>query len=506
MNTDISEAKQLKEILNKSKITYTVSAIPKQSKSYSNIGLTYDGNEITKFEGLAVEENYGLKCTDLYDKYIYVENNNLKTLAKKFGISSTSIPDKIETVDIYDLLYVSKDTREKIKDTYYNVLDEKLEDKMFSAQKNIETTVNGESVKVNAYSLTVTEGELYDILISLFGTLKNDDTTLDLIIDKLDKSNIKDSFEQGLNGYSSYGTTTSSSKTVTFDKNYLKNTIQELIDDLEEDKSTASDDNTAKLTVYVSNGTTVKIELTATDDSQDKIDVCNLEITKNKNSNNIISLIFEGETVFKSEYTVSNENNVKKSNGTLTITSDDVTIPINFNIEYSKDAYKSNVKATLPLEDTLGTSQKYFTDDIVIEFDSQINGELGKETNNKTSYISISSGDDSVKLNINEDITYTDDISIDDLNTSNGKCLNNMSVSEIETLLQEIVVNFQKVLPSKLELLGVDPSVLGISDTEEETDLTDDELTDNLANTTDEDSNTSTTDNSNDSLIPFLEF
>lgn len=504
INTDISEAKDVKEALSKAKLTYTLNTIPTQEKSYISIGATYNNNEITKFEGLAVENNYGLKCADVYNKYIYVENNNLKALAKKFGINSSSFPDKFEKVDTYDFLYVSKDTREKVKDTYYNLLDEKLNKKMFSTEKNVETTVNGETLKTNAYSLTVNEIELYDILISVLETLKNDDTTLDLIMEKVDAANIKDTIEQSISSFSSssiYGYTTSSSQTVTFDKEYLKDSIQDLIDDLEDEKTTASTDNTLKLTVYTSKGNTVKLELTATNATTNDLQVSSIEITKNKNSNNIISLILEGETVLKIEYTESKENNVEKSSGTITITSDDVTVPINFNIESGKDSTKTNVKATLPLEDTLGTSQTYFDEDIVIEFNSDITGELGKGTNNTTSYLSISSGEHSIKLNVKEDITYTDDISIDNLNSSNGVCLNDMSVSQIESLLEELATNQQKVLPSKLELLGIDTSTLTDDTNTDDEDITN-TTTENTSNTI-TNSTIIDDDDDNDTLIPF---
>ena len=139
-------------------------------------------------------------------------------------------------------------------------------------------------------------------------------------------------------------------------------------------------------------------------------------------------------------------------------------------------------------------SRASFGNDATFEIDSQTTGELGKGTNSNTSVISITSGDTTIKVNLKEDITFSDDVSIDDLNTDNGKCLNDMSVSEMETLTKEIIVNFQKVLPIKLQLLGVNTSTsndnsLVVDTTDEDSNNSNNET---LVNTTTEDSVLST--------------
>ena len=357
---------------------------------------------------------------------------------------------------------------------------------MFSKEKNAEITVNGEKVKTNAYSLKLNEVEAYDILISLLQTLKDDDTTLDLIIDKAEKSNLKYMIEQSLSStnYSSDSiSSTLNTTTVTFNKDYLKNSIQSMIDDLQNSKSDVSSDNTMKITIYVNNKKPIKIELFANDESK-----FNLDITKD-NNNNLLSFGVEGETVFKADYTVNKGKNSQKLNGTITIIADGTNIPINFNIESNKELNKINLKTTLPIDNTMLISRASFGNDATFEIDSQTTGELGKGTNSNTSVISITSGDTTIKVNLKEDITFSDDVSIDDLNTDNGKCLNNMSVSEMEALIKEIIVNYQKVLPIKLQLLGVNTSTsndnsLVVDTTDEDSNNSNNET---LVNTTTED-------------------
>lgn len=457
LNTDISEAKEVADIFNKSKLTYTLNRIPKEEKSYITIGATYNSKEFTRFEGLASGDNYGIKCGDIYDKYIYVENNNLQALAKRFGINSSSIPNKIEKIDTYDLLYISKDTRKKIKDTYYNLINSKLDDSKFTTNKNVETSVNGETVKTNSYSLELTQKETYEILISVLETLKNDDTSLDLIIEKAEKSNFKDSFEKSMNYNSNYsnlfGTSTNTPK-ITFDKDYLKQKIQNLVDELNDELEYCEDSNKVKLTVYSYKGNTVKFEINMINSNDSK--TATLEITRNNHEPNILSINIESNQVFKMEYTKNKET----FSGNATINYDSITIPIEFDILSNKDLTKSHIKFTLPYEEFFDTDNEYFTDDVVIELNSEVSGELGKDLNSNTSYISITSGENSAKLTMKQDITYTDDITIGDLNSNNGICLNTASNSEIENTLKEIITNFRKVLPNKLENLGIDLSNL----------------------------------------------
>lgn len=191
-----------------------------------------------------------------------------------------------------------------------------------------------------------------------------------------------------------------------------------------------------------------------------------LEITKNKNGNNIVSINLDNESILKIEYTKTKENGTEKLVGTATITSEESTLHVNFNIESSKNLKKVNIKVNIPDEDALNP----LSEDFLVEFNSEISGELGQGTNMNTSYLSINFGANTAKLNFTEDITYTDDITINELTSDSGVCLNTMSVSEIETVLQEIVTNFRKVLPEKIELLGIDSSALGIDDETDEYD------------------------------------
>ena len=492
VNTDVTEAKEVTDILNKSKITYNLSRIPNDNKSYISIGAKYDSKEFTRFEALASGDNYGIKCGDLYSKYIYIENNNLQALAKKFGINSSTIPNKIEKIDMYDLLYVNKDTRKKIQDTYYNLIDKKLDKKKFTTNKNVETSVNGENLKTTSYSIELTQRELYEIFISVLETFKNDDTSLDLIIEKAEKSGFKKFLEQSMNySYNYYGSYNSTdTENVTFDKNYIKENIQELIDEVNDSLASCEDSNKINFTVYSYKGNTVKFEITVWTKSDSTSTT--IELSRNKDSHNILSVNVAGSQILKAEYTKTKES----LSGSATLNAESTTIPFEFDIITKKDYKKSYIKFTMSADDIdYSSSNKFIADDVVFEFNSELSGELGKDTNSNTTTVTLSSGNNSIKINSSEDTTFTDDINIEDLNTNNGICLNTASNTEIEKTFKAIALNFQKVLPNKLKSLGINIPELNTnnSTTSTTTNSSNSTTTNNEKNTTSNSANSTTT-------------
>lgn len=431
----------LKDSLNNAKIQYSAESIPTKQKYHMSIKPIYNDTEITNLELLSSGENYGIKCTDLYDKYIYIENNNLKSLASKFGLNSSMlnmIPDKIQKTDPYELLFIAPETRKQISEKYTKLLDNKLTKDMFSKQKNISTSVNGENVKTNSYTLTINGEQAYDILLSFLQELKEDDVTLDLLIQKMEQSGIKESFENGYNGYSSrsslttYNSNSTKKSNITLDKDYLKDMIQEAIDDLKEDKSSFSADDKISFTAHSHKNKFVKLEITNSEDT----DKMSIEITNNK-KDKLITLNHKDTTILKANYSVAKD----KTNLVLNVYDDSDEIFV-ITAEYGKNNTKLNFKTE--------------SDDTSIEMNTETNGEIGKGTVNTTGYLNIQTDDTKLQLNINQNTNYTDNVNIDDLTANNGELLNQMSNTKMNSLVKEISDNFQKVLPEKAKILGIE--------------------------------------------------
>lgn len=469
----------IKDSLNKTKIQYSEEAIPTKQKYHMNIKPIYNDNEITNLELLSSGDNYGVKCSDLYDKYVYIENNNLKSLVSKFGINSSIIPDKITKTNPYELLYVAPETRKQVSEKYQKLLDEKLTKDMFTKQKNVSTSVNGENVEATSYTLTLNGEQTYDILRSFLQELKEDDLSLDLLIQKLEQSGAKESFENAYSTVSSMSTSstnttedtfvtlpsttsssTSSKKTnITLDKDYLKEMIQDMIDELEDDKDSFTANETISFTIYSYKGKTVKLEISNNQDN----DNINIQITTNKNEK-LVTLNYNDTTILKANYSVSKDKNTLIMN----CYDDDGNEIAIINMEYGKESIKLNLKSES--QDSSSSSLSTNSNDFSMEINLETSGEIGKDTVNTTGYINIYISGIELKLNINENTTYTDNVTIDDLTANNGELLNEMSNTKMNSLFKEISDNFQKVLPEKANLLGI-------------------ELPDNTTNNNDEDSN-----------------
>lgn len=432
----------IKDSLNNAKIQYSEESIPTKQKYHMSIKPIYKDTEITNLELLSSGDNYGIKCTDLYDKYIYIENNNLKAFASKLGLNSTMlniIPDKIHKTDPYELLYVAPETRKQISEKYTKLLDKKLTKDMFTKQKNVSTSVNGENIDANSYTLTLNGEQAYDILVSFLQELKEDDVTLDLLLQKMEQSGAKESFETGYNGYSSssslttYGNNTSKKSNITLDKDYLKDMIQDLIEELEDDKSSFSANEKISFTVYSYKNKFVKLEITNSEDT----DKMSIEIRANKNDK-LITLNYNDTTILKANYSIVKD----KVNLILNAYDDDSNEVFVVTAEYGKNITKLNFQSE--------------SDDTFLEMNIEANGEIGKGSVTTTGYLDIRTSDVKFKLDINQNTNYTDNVTIDDLTANNGDLLNEMSNTKITSLIKEISENFQKVLPEKANLLGIE--------------------------------------------------
>ncbi|HJJ13352.1 MAG TPA: hypothetical protein OIM42_00420 [Clostridiaceae bacterium] len=435
-----SSSKSIEDAINNSKIEYSIESIPSKNKYHASIKPTYNDSEITNLELLADNDSYGAKCTDLYDKYVYFENNNLKTLVSKFGIDSKYIPDKLEKVDIYELLNISADSRTQIVDRYQKLLDSKLTKDMFTSNKKVTTSVNGTNVKANAYTLTINGEHAYDILLSFFQTLKDDDQTLDLIIEKCEKSGVTKAYETQENIQSSIYSISSDNNDdeiqITFTKDSLKDDIQTLIESLQDSKDNFSADESVQIIVYSYKGKTAKIEFK---NGSDETSAFSIEITHNK-SEEIITLNSDDTTYIKANYSSSK----KEEKATIVLYEDNDTEFANLYIEHKKDKNKINFK--------INDSSNSF-----LELNIDSNGQIGKGTIETVCNLKFKEEDDlEINLNLNNSTTYTDDINIDDLSSNNGELLNTISNTKMNDLYKEIYSNLQKVLPEKAKLLGID--------------------------------------------------
>lgn len=338
VTTTDTQTQEIATVLEKGKITYDMKTVGKEKKMQGDITLNYDGKDIVTVNVLQNKEQYGIKVAEAYDKYVSVENNNLKALFQKLGVDTTDIPDKIEMVDYYELLNIDEETLKHIEDTYTGVIKQNIPVESYSVEKNVTVKIDGEDVTTNAYKLTLTEEQTKVILEKVLETLKADDTTLNLIIEK---------YNMIAEPYKAMGATMSTEVT----KDSLVKAIEDELQDLND--TTTNSGNVLEVIVYgtknskakmmmniVENETnTAKLEIDMTKDNKDKkaIMTCSAEDTtitmiasESEEKTGLVLTASENDNIVM-EFVIAEQGN--NTEATMKITSDGTTAEINIKNE-----------------------------------------------------------------------------------------------------------------------------------------------------------------------------
>ena len=353
------DAQQVAEVIEKGKIRYNLKNIGAEQKTQEDITLNYDNKDIVTLNILKNKEQYGIKIEDIYNKYVSLENNNLKEMFQKLGMDPAIVPDRIEALNYYELLKVDEVTFKHIKETYSNIVRQNIPDKNYSVEKNVIVNIDGTDIKTNAYKLTLSEEETRNVLIKILETLKTDDVTLELIVDKYSK--IAESNKAFINA-----------KSIT--KEGLVETIQDALDDISTESGTLEE--MIQFISYGEKENKSRIELNI-EESKLTIDM----IKSNNDKKMLFSFIYDG------------------------MTSDTEII---FNDT------KADAKIRMNVDD-----------------------------------------DTTIELNIKQEIQPTDNITVEEFTANNSVKLNDMTADEISLLVQTIYNNVVRVLPEKMQLLGI---------------------------------------------------
>lgn len=309
------------DIVNGANIAYNLKSNIKENEFGGDFSFQYEGEELFKLDLILTEDVFGIKIGEIYDKYIVIENNNLKELAEKFGIDSTTIPDKIEFAKTIEFDTLSQEDLKIIKETYASVLDESISEENFTKSKE-NISVNGEEIKTKAYTITLSQKETQQLIINLLETLKKDDVLLGYFVNNVNKIN-----------EANYGEEYEKVK-----KSDLKIVLTYIISSIEEIEANSSEK--LEITVYEAKGKTVRTELKLADaslilDRKQNGNNTKFRLGINENKNEIIAIDFD---MIKEK----DKNEIKASIEVL-----DVKIQISFqaNKEMTENALELFVKA-----------------------------------------------------------------------------------------------------------------------------------------------------------------
>ena len=144
---------------------------------YSDYTISSDNQDIITFRFLKDGSTCALKAENVVTKYLGLENRDLKEFFSKIGVKDTSIiPDNLPETSLEEFLKIEPELSNKIKSTYITIITDFFEKDNFIKIKNTNKTTTIE--------LSLTEKEIADLGKRILETLKNDDETINLIINK----------------------------------------------------------------------------------------------------------------------------------------------------------------------------------------------------------------------------------------------------------------------------------------------------------------------------------
>lgn len=159
-----------REELNNFFISFDGQADNPNSKREENVKLQYTDEESFPIQYKQTGNYFGLKSDQVVDKYVSIENNQLKELASLLGIEDiTAIPDRI---DIDKSIFLTKEEVKKISQTYTSLIYENISD---------ENIVETQTELGKSYELQLTKRQAINLAIIICEQLKTDG----ILIEKL---------------------------------------------------------------------------------------------------------------------------------------------------------------------------------------------------------------------------------------------------------------------------------------------------------------------------------
>jgi len=269
--------------LNNLKINFQGKTDKKNKKQSQDIKLVYNNNNFFELNYIRTNDIYGIKSDEVVNKYLSIENNNLKEFAKKLGVEDISnIPDKLEIPNYEEILKLTDEEKKILKDRYIKLLQEQISEANFSKEKNESN---------NLYILTLTETQLNKLTVAFLEIVKNDEIILN-ILSKGMKAKYKEKSEVSDIKENIQNTIDELNKQETEDREYLKIVVYEKDRKLE--KTEVIIENT-KILLEINNENSLTIEITNIEDgsSELKTEVSNaldnlsykIDINKNNSEN-----------------------------------------------------------------------------------------------------------------------------------------------------------------------------------------------------------------------------
>lgn len=239
---------------------------------FANGQILFDEEEYLEAEVIKDKKLYGMRFPDVAKQFVSIEEDeNLENVANDIGIDTITLETIMDIIDGTTQIgeeMISQDELEELKEKYSNIITEAIFNGTFSNSKKSMITYNDNTIKTNAYTVSLTSEQVENLLVQILNNLK----TETVIVENIKDESFEEKIDEQIKVLSEEQEVPAIKITV-YEQN--KNTIRTVVE-IGLDKIII--ENTEE------NGE-LKSKIQISKISSDKTDVYNIELTKNTMEN-----------------------------------------------------------------------------------------------------------------------------------------------------------------------------------------------------------------------------
>lgn len=373
--------------------------------AYAKATLKNNNQDLFKVEYANTDNIYAIKSDEIANVFIGIENQNLKVLAQKLGVTNTSnIPNSItQILNLYDIMFLTESEKSHINETYIPILEKNINKENFIKESNIAVSKENVTYNTTGYRLNLDAMGLKEIETKLLQTLKEDSITLNII--------------------------TTKAKLLGIDEKYTKiDTLTKEIDNLIKNINSSNHmpQDGITITVYVEKGKVVVTEIIYKNEIK-----CTVYGQKEENNNTCSRSVI-----------IENLNSTEEYN----------------QIEIKEQ--DTNINNTTTLNAVVSVDNKK-------EFEIYLDNRIGENVLNTNCELTIDAGeyyeednDEKIEeyytLKYEQEIEFRENIDeIIKINRNNCAILNDYPKEQLQVLIESLNTRAKEVMKQKAQLLGL---------------------------------------------------
>ncbi len=162
-----------------SKFTFHLNSQSYNNKTYRELGINYSGNEELKVKLLTNEDAIGIAEDEVVNKYVGIHYDNLKDF---YGIDLNQ--EKIKDIFSTEKNNLTDEDKKQLVSSNITKIMEMIPEEKFTIQDNIAINKGDSNIPVTAYTLTLSQIELNNVLVEVLKNVRNSEEILNKLVYK----------------------------------------------------------------------------------------------------------------------------------------------------------------------------------------------------------------------------------------------------------------------------------------------------------------------------------